>query len=64
VARPHGLIDEEYEALRALQEAAPAPAPEHVIWDYLVSSGLVWIDEDVLTPTVQLTPAGRRYPTD
>ena len=64
MARPHGLNDEEYAAIRALQEASLASHVEHPVWTFLASSSLVWIDRSVQPPTVRLTPRGRSYPTD
>lgn len=51
-------------AIRALQEAAPAPTVTSPVWTYLLSVGLVRVDTDVRPPTVRLTPSGRSYPTD
>jgi hypothetical protein len=62
--RPHGLNDEEYAAIRALQEDRPAPAPESPIWAYLASRDLVVVDRLAQPPTVELTPYGRTYPAD
>ena len=64
MARPHGLSDEEYDVIRALQEAAPTPPVGHPIWEYLESSGLVWIDRYTQPNAVRLTPVGRGYPHD
>jgi hypothetical protein len=62
--RPHGLSDEEYAAIRALQEAEPAPPADSPLWAYLASRDLVAIDRSVEPPTVTLTPYGRTYPAD
>jgi hypothetical protein len=64
VAHSHGLTDEEYAAIRALQEAGVVPAVTNLVWEYLLSVGLVRVDTDVRPPTVRLTPSGRSYPTD
>jgi hypothetical protein len=64
VAHSHGLTDEEYAAIRALQEGGVAPAVTNPVWEYLLSVGLVRVDSDVRPPTVRLTPTGRSYPTD
>jgi hypothetical protein len=64
VARPHGLHDDEYVALRQLQRGALAPSTEHPVWTYLLATGLVRIDWEVRPPTVRLTASGRSYPTD
>ncbi len=62
--RPHGLSDEEYVAIRALQESEPAPPTDSPLWAYLASRDLVTIDRSVKPPTVSLTPYGRTYPED
>ena len=62
--RSHGLTDEEYAAIRALQEAGVVPAVTSPVWEYLLSVGLVLVDTDVRPPPVRLTPSGRSYPTD
>jgi hypothetical protein len=41
VAHSHGLTDEEYAAIRALQEADVVPAVTNLVWEYLLSVGLV-----------------------
>jgi hypothetical protein len=64
VTHSHGLNDEEYAALRALQEAAPAPPVTDPVWSFMLSAGIVSIDKAARPPTVRLTPAGRRYPSD
>jgi hypothetical protein len=64
VTRAHGLADEEYAALRQLQQGAAAPPAEDPIWAYLLAVGLVWIDWEVRPPMVHLTAGGRVYPTD
>jgi hypothetical protein len=64
VAWPHGLNDDEYTAIRALQEAAPSPGADHPVWVCLVSPSLVWIDRSAPPASMRLTAAGRRYPTD
>ncbi len=63
VAHSHGLTDEEYAAIRALQEGGVAPAVTNPVWEYLLSVGLVRVDTDVRPPTVRLTPTGHSYPT-
>jgi hypothetical protein len=64
VAHSHGLTDEEYAAIRALQEAGAVPSVTSPVWEYLLSVGLVRVDTDVRPATVRLTAAGRSYPTD
>ena len=64
MAHSHGLTDEEYAAIRALQEGGVVPAVTNPVWEYLLSVSLVRIDTEVRPPTVRLTPAGRSYPTD
>ena len=60
----NGLSDEEFVALRALQQEGDAPVAEDPIWDYLVSANLVWIDEDVHPHQARLIPEGRVYPME
>jgi hypothetical protein len=64
VAHSHGLTDEEYAVIRALQEGGVVPAVTNPVWEYLLSVGLVRVDSEVRPPTVRLTPSGRSYPTD
>jgi hypothetical protein len=64
VAHSHGLTDEEYAAIRALQEGGVVPAVTNPLWEYLLSVGLVRVDTDVRPATVRLTAVGRSYPTD
>ncbi|MDP9257468.1 MAG: hypothetical protein M3Q31_13045 [Actinomycetota bacterium] len=64
MAHSHGLTDEEYATIRALQEGGIVPAATNPVWEYLLSVGLVRVDTDVRPPTVRLTPSGRSYPTD
>jgi hypothetical protein len=58
------LTDAELAALRALQEAAPAPPVTEPVWGFRLSAGLVWIDKSAAPVTVRLAPAGRRYPAE
>jgi hypothetical protein len=64
VAHSHGLTDEEYAAIRALQEGGVVPPVTNPVWEYVRSVGLVRVDSDVRPPTVRLTPSGRSYPED
>jgi hypothetical protein len=57
VARSHGLTDEEYAAIRALQEGGVAPAVTNPVWEYLLSVDLVRVDSEVRPRTVRLTPS-------
>ena len=61
--QPHGLTDAEVAAVRALQEAAPAPGPDDPVWLALLSIDLVWLDTELRPKTVRLTERGRAYPT-
>ena len=63
VARAGGLNDAEYAAIRALQEAAPAPSAYDPVWAYPLVVGLVWISWGA-QPVVRLTPTGRSLFTD
>jgi hypothetical protein len=64
VGHSHGLTDEEYAAIGALQEGGVVPTVTSRVWEYLLSVGLVRVDTEVRPPTVRLTPSGRSYPTD
>ncbi len=60
----YGLNDVEYAAMRALQESSPAPSALDPVWEFLLWSGLVFIDRARGLPVVRLTTAGRNYPAD
>jgi hypothetical protein len=64
MARPYGLTDDEYRAIRQLQDGVPAPPWHCPVWIGPLSASIVWIDRSVDPPAVRLTSDGRTYPSD
>lgn len=62
--RPYGLSNDEYHAIRQLQEGLPAPLWHRPVWIGPISAGLVWIDRTSQRPKVLLTSNGLNYPRD